>query len=259
MRLKILMVPFAILISLVLGIGFIKPDITIMQEKQAILETKLGQSNNMTTLLNNIAALGNDLDSQTESESFLADYLPKTIDQEKVIDKFNFLANQSGVFLVGISFKEAERKEAEIAPVEPVSAPLVTGGDIGVPLAPVAQPVITQSFASEVTVKGSYDNVKDFFTRVAHMNRYHQTRKFSLAVFHETGDESDSDGASTLVGIFEADFDYLPSHKVASALGEPVFMRSTLDTSSLSTVLSWVTNTVPALQSPLTGRPNPFQ
>ena len=246
MSLKILMIPFSILMILVLSIGFIKPDWSLMQEKRVMYAGKLQQQQNAQTLLDNIGALTGSVESQKEAEKFLEDYVPKDLDQDRVIDMLNFLAGQSGVVAEGIAL---EKKEKEVAAEEPLL------DEAGLPIVPPYE-VKTNAYSAEVTVKGHYDNIKEFFGRVAHMNRLHKTRDFSIGSL-DTNDETID--PSILKGSFRAEFDYLTPRPVESALNVPVFARGTFDTSPLAVVSTWVTNTVPLLEKPSTGRANPFQ
>ncbi|MDP2837821.1 MAG: type 4a pilus biogenesis protein PilO [Candidatus Moranbacteria bacterium] len=246
MSLKILIVPFSILMMLVLTIGFIKPDLGTMEEKRSIVSTKQIQSENMATLLKNIQALEGDLNSRQESEKFVSTYLPKTMDQERVLDMLNYLSGQSGVLMTGLTMKEMNTRSQEEVLLAPDGSSLPSAGGPK-----------TKTFSVEVNVKGSYENIKTFFSQVAHMNRAHKTESFAIKSLKEATGE----GASTTIleGVFAMSFDYFPVQKVGSALTVPAFSKRELDTTQLTKALSWVTVTVPALVGGPTGRANPFQ
>lgn len=247
MSLKILMIPFSILMILVLSIGFIKPDWSLVQEKRAVHATKLTQQQNAQMLLDNISALASSVESQKEAEKFLEHYVPKDMDQDRVIDMLNFLAGQSGVVADGITLEKVEKEEA-------IDESLLVD-EMGLPIIP-PYAVKTSSYKAEIAVRGHYENIKEFFGRVAHMNRLHKTRAFAIGK-EESNEESSDPGI--LKGTFQAEFDYLTPRPVESALNVPVFARGTFDTNPLAAVSTWVTNTVPLLEKPGTGRANPFQ
>jgi len=259
MRLKILVVPFSILVSLILVIGYIKPDITVLQDKRVLLETKKEQSTWIATLLGNVDTLTSSLNGQPESESLVKTYLPKTMDQDRTIDMFNYLASQSGVFVSDMNMKEVVLESVrEDAILTPAQAPLVTGVEGGVtPVAPVVslKPKV-QAYMAEVEVKGSYEGIKGFFDRVSHMNRYHKILTFSIGT---EKDDSGEETAGVLTGSLQSRFDYFPLQPVESALNVPIFLRGTVDSSQVASLLSWVSYTVPPLMQSGTGRTNPFQ
>jgi len=235
---------------LVIMIGFVKPDITTLQERKVFYATKLEQAQNMNTLLGNIDSLTSSLESQPEQELFIQNYFPKTMDQGRVIDAFNFLAMQSGVAVSLMDLKEVknERVLEEVVPVD-ASTPTSMG-----------HPAKTRSFSAQVSVKGQYENIKDFFERVAHMNRMHKLWNFSIVTQDKkqtNGDESDETGI--LLGNFEAAFEYFDVQPAQNALYVPVFTRGTFDMESIDATKNWVTSKVPPLERSASGRPNPFR
>jgi Tfp pilus assembly protein PilO len=253
MSLKMLTVPLSFVILLVLVIFYIKPDIDALPEKKLALETKKTQSANMTTLLANIDALSTELDTRTESEHFVMNYLPEKLDEELVMDMFNFLAVQSGAFPYMITLKEIADVEAPAEAIDPIT---------GLPV--VSTKVKPKSFSAIVQVKGDYGNIKNFFDHVAHMNRFHKTRRFALLAEKPTASADNPDaanGPAILTGTFEADFDYFPVRKIDSALNVPTFNKGTLDTTGLDAVMTWVTSKVPTLEKVTTGggRADPFR
>lgn len=249
MRLKILMMPFAILISLVIVIGYVKPEIEMFQEKKVLFETKETQARGMTALLESIKNLTTSLEAQSETEYFVAGYLPKDIDQERVVDMFNYLASQSGVLVSNMAIKETAVGTVGDTP------------DIGVPSDP-SLPVVTSSkpkikaYIGSVEVKGDYAGIKVFLDRVNHMNRFHKILTFSIAKSPSTSEE---EIPGILMARLESRFEYFPMQKHESALGLPVFSKKEVGGSDWSLLQNWVKSTVPPLVGSDTGRPNPFQ
>lgn len=249
MRLKILMMPFAILISLVIVIGFVKPEIGVFQEKRVLLDTKETQAQGMDTLLENIKNLTTSLETQSETEYFVMRYLPKDIDQERVVDMFNYLATQSGVLVSNMAMKEVVVSTASDTP------------DIGVPLDPSLPVVISskpkiKAYIGSVEVKGDYTGIKAFLDRVNHMNRFHKILKFSVVKSPSTSEEQTP---GILIAKLESQFEYFPVQKHESALGLPVFTKKEVGGNDWLLLRDWVKSTVPPLAGSDTGRSNPFQ
>jgi len=120
MRLKVLIVPFFIVMILILSIGYIKPDFDTIQIKKAEKASKELKVTNIDTVTNNISSLNSALDTQLETEKFAYQYLPEVLDQEQVIDAFNFLANQSGL---AITKMDLDRPIEVLAPEPVIAAP----------------------------------------------------------------------------------------------------------------------------------------
>lgn len=253
MRLKIFVVPFSILVSLILAIGYIKPDITTLQERQVLLETKTTQAENMSTLLSNIDTLTTALvGPQSDASELVSAYVPQAMDQERTIDMFNYLASQSGVFVSGMNMSElALKSAAEEGAIIPDASTGTTVPVVAVSLRPKVQ-----AYVAEVEVKGSYDSIRDFLQRVSHMNRYHKIISFSVEA---ATDESAEATAGILTGKLQSQFDYFPLQQLETALNVPVFSKSELNTEEISALISWVSYSVPPLMKPMVGRPNPFQ
>lgn len=261
MRLKILIVPFFIIMILFLGIGYIKPDIDAVVMKSEQIKATEDQAAKMETVLSNISALNASLDTQSEAEEFMYRYLPSTLSQEQAIDSFNFLANQSGVSIVSIGLKQ-EPEVAQIEPlIDPATSIFVAGGSGLVSAdAPVVAPsVVVKKFTLSGSVIGSYENIKLFFDRLAHTERFHAVRLFSLSTTPEQGASAEAKSSGNLTGVFEAEYGYLPPKPVASAWILPVFWQSKLDLTKVGGLISATTSTVPSLEKGESGKPNPFQ
>lgn len=261
MRLKVLIVPFFIVMILVLGIGYIKPDLDVIMVKKEQIATKEAQVANIDVILANIHSLNSSLDTEREAEQFMYRYLPETLNQEQVIDAFNFLAVQSGL---AITKMEVEQPTAIVA-AEPLtdasSNTFVTGantlGDSGI-ITP-APPVSARTFILKGSVMGSYENIKALFDRLAYIERFQKIRLFSLATAEKTEIPGVVTAPDSLVGVFETEYSYLPPKHLASALGMPIFLQSKFDFSNVNSLLNRLTSHVPMLEKGETGKPNPFQ
>lgn len=248
MSLKILVVPFSILLSLIIMIGFIKPDIEVVQEKKNLLTAKTTQSKDMGVLLDNISKLTTSLDEQSESVDLLDIYIPQAMDQERAIDMLNYLASQSGV-----SVSTVEMRDVKIELPEEVITDQ-TGEEV-MPAGPSKSQA--KAFSASVKVTGEYASMKDFFHRLAHMNRFHKIQRFSLGVMPDN--EKEGVDIDALVGTFDAQFDYFPAYHLETAVNVPVFLRGAFDTTELTSLHEWISYPVSPLREPATGRPNPFQ
>ncbi len=257
MRLKLLVVPFSILFALILVIGYIKPDITVLQEKRILLESKNAQLGNLAGILKNIDALTQAIEVETESETFMLGYIPRAIDQERVIDMFNYLASQSGVFVYVINMKDIEVKSPKEETLQVVAGTPILDDGSSVPLPQSPKPKL-KAFSAEVEVRGEYANMRDFFNRLAHMNRFHKVSSFSLATPKDDG-RGEEQSTSTLTGRFKAEFTYFPIHHVENALNVAVFSKGEFNKDYLNRIGQWANNIVSPLDTPQSGRPNPFQ
>jgi len=259
------MIPFSILFVLVIAIGFIKPDITRLGEQQLAYAMALSQNEARETLYANIEKLRIELGAKKNDVDFVDNYFPETLDQERVIDAYNFLASQSGVAVALMSVKSlspeerTERLGLRGIESEPVADTTLNGG-VAVPSVPSYQ-IRPETFVVTVSVRGTYETIRAFLDRVAHTDRTHRTRNFSLftPVQDVANEEDEAAGVSVLTGTFDAEFDYAPIEKNINATSAPIFTKGSFDLSSIEKVRAWVTSPAPLLVRPSAGRPNPFQ
>jgi len=256
MRLKIFLVPFLILAVMVLAIGYIQPEIMLLQAKKVEIEAKNAQIANADTIISNIDSLSRSLDSDMPSERFVNNYLPKDMDQERVIDALNYSALQTGVLVESMEV---------VQPAEPIVLTQIDASGQEVPIevlnpdgTPLLPEITPKTFSTKVSVKGSYENIKNFFSRASHANRYYMLNGFSIGP-SDRDVASETPDANALVGTFYANFDYLKMQKTNSAINSDVFKHSTIEFLPLKSTIEWVSNNIPLLEKPTTGKPNPFQ
>lgn len=261
MRFKIFLLPFFIVAALVLVIGYIKPDFDVVTAKREEIVFKEAQVANMKAVLENINSLNNSLDTEQAAEQFMYRYLPKNLNQEQIVDAFNFLALQAGLVITKMELKLPQEKAAEEQLIDPAARSFVAGGkafgDSGAPIA--IPPVKAKTFTFKGSITGHYVNIKDFFDRLAHIERFQNVRLFSIEASEKTEEEKSAAAGDNLVGTFEVEYGYLPSRPIVSALDIPIFLKSNFDFSNVNVLLSKITSPVPVLEKGTTGKPNPFQ
>lgn len=247
MRLKVLILPFFIVMILILLIGYMVPDFSVIQANKAAIQTKEDMAAKVDATIANINTLNGSLDAQPDLEKFAYRYLPSTQSQEQAIDAFNFLATQAGLVITKMELTQPSKSQT------PASEE-VSSGEIS-DVSQVPAPQEAKTFILTASVVGSYENIKAFFSRLTHIERFQEVNLFSLA----TDVSVQPLDTSRLVGTFEGEFGYLPPQPATSALGMPIFLSSKFDFSNASKVLGQATSGVPILERPQTGRPNPFQ
>ncbi|HLC94923.1 MAG TPA: hypothetical protein VJH89_00410 [Patescibacteria group bacterium] len=260
MQLKLLIVPFFIIMILVLGIGYIKPDVDVIKAKKAEILVRETQVAKLNSVLANIESLNSLLDTKQTTEEFLYTYLPATLNQEQVIDAFNFFATQSGLAIANVCVIQSKSKwSADEALRNVVVEDLMEAREdfiqrtlinvnAGVPVS--APPVRVRSFFLAGSVIGSYENIKSFLERMTHLERFHAIHLFSLESVAES---------TNLMGSFEIEYGYVPKQSIPSALSMPIFFQPTLDFSTVDTLQNTIKQPLPVLEKGQTGRPNPFQ
>ena len=135
MSLKILFIPFSFILTLVVLIGYVKPLYAELLLKQASYLGLQQQLNQVNDRLDNINAVLGDFSSdftdtlggKSEREVVMDQYIPETIDQDRVVDAFNYLAGQSGVL---ISSMNMDSKGSEMVPVAAAQEQVVSSQSV---------------------------------------------------------------------------------------------------------------------------------
>jgi hypothetical protein len=273
MSLKLLFVPSLIVLCLILGIGFIKPDFDEFRQKRTALAAKEKEAANVENVVQNVSALNGFLDQHKDQENFVDHYYPSTLDQGRVIDTLNYLASQSGVSVSSMTLAEIEtaKQEDDLG----AGGPLTSVGTPGDPLAagpmalvPSYTPPKPKAYEAKVTARGDYANLKAFLERLGSMDRLHDEKSFSIGNDTQsgqtgtpaTGGEGEGQPASNLLSAsFEARFEYLPVDKGVSALTIPVFSQNTIDLKAVESLKSGSLSEVPELTPASGGKANPFE
>ncbi|MEP7162866.1 MAG: hypothetical protein ABI747_03830 [Candidatus Moraniibacteriota bacterium] len=263
MSLKILIFPIFIILSLTLAIGYIKPDIeTVLVKKEQIAKREEDLAK-VDAVIRNVSLLNAQIEGRASSETFVLKYLPKSLEEERVLDAFNFLAGQTGVIIKSASAKENAPQEKARAQVERASLSFQALSQVQGPEGESAVEVSTRivhSYAAMATVIGSYQGLKDFFERLSRADRIHEIKTFSIREPErdpKNGEETLP--ADFLEGKFEADFIHYPTTQVSTALGQPMFESGKFDFAGADALLDFVTSPLSSLEVQLNGRPNPFQ
>jgi len=239
MRLKILVVPFLLVMIVILSIGYIKPDFDTILAKKAEIVAQDELQAKADKVVSNVDVLNTALNQNQESEKFVLQYLPVALDQDQIVDAFNYLASQHGIIVTDMNMAKSS---------DPVVAPQTAPDGT---LVETAQQASTFVFTGGVY--GSYENIKAFFNRLTHIGRYQSIQLFSLQK-----DESNQNKSSDLKGTFVVDYGFLPLKNGVSALSKPIFQNSTLSFTDVADLKAKTTE-LPVLEKSASGRPNPFQ
>lgn len=280
MSLKILFIPFSLILVLVLSIGYIKPDYDTFLTNQMAVDAAQQQLDQMERRLGNIKSISNDfasastdaLGGKNADEVLVDQYVPEAVDQERVVDAFNYLAGQSGILVSSITLEKPP--VAAIAPKEEAmsSQAVLLGGagtaTTGVPLDQMIALKATypepRAYQATIALSTDYASFLGLFNRIYHMNRENEVKSFFLKKDAEKKDDKgNSLPGDTLSGSLVVSFMYYPGLSTTSMQNIealPIFNTAKLDTKAIDAIRS---KTESAELPPLTvgsfsARENPF-
>lgn len=261
MSLKILVLPTFIIIELIVVILYVKPNADAILEQRAQIDSESEALAKVDAVRENVQSIAQSLKSRTDTVRFVQAYYPEVLDEERVIDLFNYLAQQSGVIVA----KVAIQQKAVAAPEGSSYQDFLNAG-----LTPeqatiqeeAAQAAIPKSYTGRVSVVGEYANIKDFFSRVRHADRIQRVREYSVeAKASEKKNEEDAPAqpSTVLAGELEVEFPYVKKQRAQSVLNDPLFQTNTFDFAPADRVVNYVTSPLPKLEPGAAGRTNPFE
>jgi hypothetical protein len=282
MSLKILFIPFSFILTLVVLIGYVKPLYAELLLKQASYLSLQQQLNQVNDRLDNINAVLGDFSSdftdtlggKSEREVVMDQYIPEAIDQDRVVDAFNYLAGQSGVLISSVNM---DNKGLETTPVAAAQEQVVNSQSVilngtnttidislGNALALSASYPSPKKYRAKLNLSGNYESFMNFFGLVHAMNRENEIESFSLK---KNKDEKDAEGKpkdnSLLVGDVSVLFMYYPGLTktgIQNAEALDIFSVGKIDTKSMEYITTKTqSRNLPALVvGEFSVRANPF-
>lgn len=256
MSLKILFIPVSLILVLVLSIGYMKPDYDTFLEKKMTVDATEQQLNQMEQRLGSIRSISGDFASASSElsggknpdEALVDEYVPEAIDQDRIVDAFNYLAGQSGILLSSIAIEKPA--VAVIAPKEQEmsSQAILLGGagTAGVGMSPVQAIALRavypdpKAYQATISFSANYASFLTFFNRVYHMNRENEVKSFSLKKATAEKDEKGNPlPGDTLNGTLVVSFMYYPGLSTASIQNVealPIFNTGKLDTKMVEAI-----------------------
>lgn len=264
MSLKVLVLPTFILLELILAIGYIKPNIDDILAKRIEIQTAKDDLTKVDSVAANIETVGQSIATHSREVNFVEKYYPKMLDEERVIDMFNFFAQQSGIIVtdIGVAPEEATRGVADTAYNDALNAGKTA--EEAALLAEAASMTISKSYRAQVSVIGTYGNIKDFFSKIRHTDRLHTTSEFSIKYRGQDSNKAEEEAAvgiqpNFLIGTLSVQFPYLGQQRTSDPLNDSLFQSATFNWSTVDRVISYVKNPLPPLESGQSGRDNPFE
>lgn len=280
MSLKILFVPFSLILVLVLLIGYVKPDYDALLEKQVVVDAAQQQLNQMETRLGNIQSISSDfasassdaLGGKNADEVLVDSYVPESVDQERVVDTFNYLAGQSGISLSSVTIEKPAIVAVAAQEAEMSSQAVLLGGAgtavTGVPLDQTMALRATypgpKSYQATFAFSTDYASFLTFFNRIYRMNRENEVKSFSLKKDAEKTDEKGNPVESdALSGSLVVSFMYYPglsTSGIQNVEALPIFTAGKLDTKAVDAIRQKMeSDEVPSLTvGDFSARENPF-
>ena len=266
---------------LVLLIGYIKPlyiEFTAKQVVYGLSEQQLKQVNDRLANINTVSAdfssdFTETFGGKSKQEALMDQYIPESMDQDRIVDAFNYLAGQSGILISSMSMEKPAANAAAEAAITTSADILLnsagtTGGANAIPsdgaIALKASYPAPKTYHAKLSVSGNYEAFVAFFNRIYRMNRENEIESFSLTKSVSTDKtEGDEQEGSVLTGDISVVFMYYPgltSSSIQNAEALSAFSSGKIDDKASSYIESKTqSDALPALVvGEFSTRTNPF-
>jgi Tfp pilus assembly protein PilO len=265
MKIKILVFPMVLALSVVIAIAYMWPQygslrgaIKELKESEATLQSVVEKKNNIENLKGS-------LKSNQDKQSFVLDFLPINKNEENIIDGLNYLASGSGVALANLLLEDT-RSAAAIAAEESATTAssskdiLFSNASSGSGESSIIQPWDAQprSVEVEVDVAGKYENIKTFLEQVYKMEMFNTVASLKIEKQESRSEEGIPADLGLLSATLKMSFGYLPEIQIGRNLSAPIFSQSSFNFGPYERLTSLVSKNIPTLETGERGKANPF-
>ncbi len=265
MKIKILVFPAVLAISITILIAYIWPEIDALRKangdlagSKAILENILEKKSKMENLKNS-------LNQNQDKEKFVLDFLPLKKNDEGVINGINYLATNSGVSLVNLTIEEDKNQVAVVendpGAVDSKKVLFSQSSEVNAnsQVNKLAEAKM-QFVKSKISIVGNYENIKTFLEDLYKMEMLNSIDSILISKQEEgqsQGVKVDQN-SNTLYSNIEVSFAYLPRTKINGDFSSPIFSQTSFDFTAYNKLNGLISRKIPKLEVGEEGRSNPF-
>lgn len=212
MRLKIFFFPVMIVISIIVVVAYIWPDISKIKDVSKIAIAKNQELKEIDAKKSAIDSIENKFTSN-DSNKIAKDYLPDSKMEERVVSSINFLADSASVSLIDVSIENPEATVMASASPASMSAGFeverktanMMGGNQNPSLSGAKKAV-----SVKISVGGEYDRIKLFLDGLQHIPILNVVTALDISKQKEEKVDDVIVSTKNLLAVISVDFIYLP-------------------------------------------------
>jgi hypothetical protein len=237
MKLKVLLVPFFLVLAVGLVVWLVMPKYYDDKLKRQELKMETEKLNSAVEKVEKVNTLMADLGANADKQAILFSFLPETQKEEEVINDLNIIASSESVAIKNLTVAKAQ-----------ASAPAVseTKTDIKTP-----------GFDLEFTVVGPYDKIKNVVDRLSKIKRFNKISSLTIAKTTSKNEKGEEVAGSNLQAKIVLTFNYSKKADAVS-ISSDIFSQNKFDMSVIAKINSLRTTDTAKISSVSGGRENPF-
>lgn len=286
MKLKILLVPFAVVFSLVLIIGYIYPT-WFGEDAESIKKIKIeiakgtSELNTVKAKKDNANKLHQSLQENADLELLINKYYPNYRNDEDVVSNINNIAFSDGIFLkdMKVEYKKVEQSDDPIRvmavplQIDEPSISVATGADPNTPVLDESGDSLEDLAKAkikfiEITLKigGNYEQIKRFTTSLNRVGLLNNIQSFKIYRDSDSANAANktelSEGASadSLIADIVVGFGYFasPNKSVSALLNSKIFEMNKFNFGEIDKYKGDLIGSYKQSEIGETGNQNPF-
>lgn len=267
MRIKIILAPLLIVMTIILLIWFVYPAYTNgvdgLKEQLQILDKENKRLQDMNSISDAIEKTSEDIASNKASADMLYGYLPDSPKEEEIIDNVNYLSAANGLSVLNLSVLYVPNASLAVAaqpsPTIPASEsimPSPTGSTLVNPeMIDIPQTrTAVEDIKVNVSVSGKYEKIKSFFDNLYMFKRFNSVASANISTAKSAaGKNTDEIQVDAVLN-----FNVLGRITTINNLTDEIFSRRTLDQKTMDGIGANRNVDILKLQLDGTGKANPF-
>jgi Tfp pilus assembly protein PilO len=254
MKIKIIVPPLLLVVTIVFIIWFFVPQYQVLNKKSEELKVAEEKLVNIQGKSQNVAKLASDLEVNYTKKQILFDYIPLQEQEEDIISNLDYLATGEGLALYKLSLTESIDKTLPVkaTDIQVGEEAIVSGDDYVAPTA--------TDFKINLAVVGSYDKIRLFLAKVSKLNRFNYI--YSINITDNNTDKISADSEKpSLSGDLMMDavfiFKYMDNN-VSVNIEDSIFSENNFDLSIIDAIKNKLTTAMNQVEVGSKGKPNPF-
>lgn len=268
MKIKVILAPLLIVMTVILIIWFVYPAYSNgsdgLKDQLQVLDKENKKLESINSIGNVVEKINKDITDNKVSADLLYNYLPDNPKEEEIIDNINYLAASNGLSIsdLSVSYTPNQALTGAVQPPSPAVPasesilPSPSGNTAANPeLAEVPQTrTSAEDIKVSVSVSGPYEKIKDFFKNLYEFKRYNIVTTANVSA------EKSKDGGNTDQIRADAVFSFNVLGRISEVNNptDEIFYRGSLDLKTIDSINTIRKVDILKLQLDQQGKSNPF-
>lgn len=248
MKVKILLTPLLLILSVAMIIWFVYPAFNVMLDKRQDLIVLNEKNDELVQKEKVINSLMSTLNESVEEQSTVMKFLPEERNEDEIISNLNSIATREGLSIFQLSVMQPEK---DVKVVE--SDNLVN--DSGLKLEVNSSKNKIKDFDVNLSVYGGYENIKNVISNVYKLKRFNKVSELEISKDGPIGGDGNP---ANLMANFVFSFNYLPKIDLVTSVDDKVFTEGKFNMGVVSKINEFKSYDFYKLSPSPSGRTNPF-